>query len=161
MRSPRLILALIVLSQFACTSLWFACNGVLKDLISVFSLDESALGHLTSAVQFGFIIGTLVFAMLTLADRFSPSKVFFFSALAGAIANLGMVFEGHSLLSLLLTRFMTGFCLAGIYPVGMKIAADYHEKGLGKALAFLVTSEKSTPFFFQARVTTLCHSAFW
>jgi MFS family permease len=38
----------------------------------------------------------------------------------------------------LLARFGTGFFLAGIYPVGMKIAADYYDKGLGKALGFLV-----------------------
>ena len=37
-----------------------------------------------------------------------------------------------------LTRFFTGFFLAGIYPVGMKIAADYFEKGLGKSLGYLV-----------------------
>ncbi|MDB9783038.1 MFS transporter, partial [Winogradskyella sp.] len=34
--------------------------------------------------------------------------------------------------------FFTGFSLAGIYPVGMKIAADHFEKGLGKSLSFLV-----------------------
>jgi hypothetical protein len=28
------------------------------------------------------------------------------------------------------------FFLAGIYPVGMKIAADYFNKGLGKSLGF-------------------------
>jgi MFS family permease len=33
-------------------------------------------------------------------------------------------------------RFLTGFFLAGIYPVGMKIAADYFNKGLGKSLGF-------------------------
>jgi predicted MFS family arabinose efflux permease len=30
------------------------------------------------------------------------------------------------------------FFLVAIYPVGMKIAADYFEKGLGKSLGFLV-----------------------
>ena len=39
---------------------------------------------------------------------------------------------------LLVLRFMTGFFLAGIYPIGMKIAADYFQKGLGKSLGFLV-----------------------
>jgi MFS family permease len=38
----------------------------------------------------------------------------------------------------MLSRFLTGFFLAGIYPVGMKISSDYFEKGLGKALGFLV-----------------------
>ncbi len=135
---PKRILPVIVLSQFCCTSLWFAGNGVMNDLVSNFQLAESALGHLTSAVQFGFISGTLLFAILTIADRFSPSKVFVISALAGALFNTGMMWEGNSLGSLLIFRFLTGFFLAGIYPVGMKIAADYYDKKLGKSLGLLV-----------------------
>ena len=111
---------------------------MINDLVINFDLNESALGHLTSAVQFGFIIGTLVFAILTIADRFSPSKVFLISALLGSLFNLGVISEANSLTSLLSLRFFTGFFLAGIYPVGMKIAADYYEKGLGKSLGFLV-----------------------
>lgn len=136
--TTKLILPVIVISQFCCTSLWFAGNGVIKDLILNFDLEASALGHLTSAVQFGFIIGTLIFAILTIADRFSPSKVFLISALLGSLFNLGVISEANSLISLLTLRFFTGFFLAGIYPVGMKIAADYYEKGLGKSLGFLV-----------------------
>ncbi|MFT0713455.1 MFS transporter [Flagellimonas lutimaris] len=138
MKPSKLILPVIVLSQFCCTSLWFAGNGVMRDLVATFGLNESAVGHLTSAVQFGFIVGTLVFAILSIADRFSPSKVFFTCAILGALFNLGVVWEGNSLGSLLSFRFFTGFFLAGIYPVGMKIAADYFEKGLGKSLGYLV-----------------------
>jgi len=138
MNIPKRILPVIVLSQFCCTSLWFAGNGVMGDLISTFSLQESALGHLTSAVQFGFISGTLFFAILTIADRFSPSKVFLISALLGSLFNLGILFSGNTLSSLVVLRFFTGFFLAGIYPVGMKIATDYYDKGLGKSLGFLV-----------------------
>ncbi|RFN58355.1 MFS transporter [Marixanthomonas ophiurae] len=138
MKQSKVILPVIVISQFCCTSLWFAGNGVINDLVLDFNLNISALGHLTSAVQFGFIIGTLVFAILTIADRFSPSKVFLFSALLGSLFNLGIIWEGNNLMSLLLLRFFTGFFLAGIYPVGMKIAADYYKKGLGKSLGFLV-----------------------
>jgi MFS family permease len=134
----KIILPVIVISQFCCTSLWFASNGIMGNLIHTFQLEESALGHLTSAVQFGFIVGTLVFALLTIADRFSPSKVFMVSAFLGALVNLGVIWEGNSLPSLLPLRFLTGFFLAGIYPVGMKIAADYYEKGLGRSLGFLV-----------------------
>lgn len=132
------ILPVIVFSQFCCTSLWFAGNGVMEDLAVSFDLYQSALGHLTSAVQIGFIAGTLIFAILTIADRFSPSRVFFFSALAGALFNLGIILENNGLTSLLIFRFLTGFFLAGIYPVGMKIAADYFQKGLAKSLGFLV-----------------------
>jgi len=134
----KLILPVIVFSQFCCTSLWFAGNGVIADLAINFNLRDSALGHLTSAVQIGFIVGTLSFAILTIADRISPSKVFFVCAVIGALFNLGIIYEGNSLTSLLSLRFLTGFFLAGIYPIGMKIAADYFEKGLGKSLGFLV-----------------------
>ena len=138
MKQSKLILPVIVISQFCCTSLWFAGNGVMSDLVVNFNLQDSALGHLTSAVQFGFILGTLIFAILTIADRFSPSKVFLICALLGSLFNAGVIWEGNSLASILSLRFFTGFFLAGIYPVGMKIAADYYEKGLGKSLGFLV-----------------------
>ena len=138
MARSKLVLPIIVVSQFCCTSLWFAGNSVVSDLVTNFNLSDNALGHLTSAVQFGFIIGTLVFAILTIADRFSPSKVFFISALLGATFNIGTVWDENNLTSLLLLRFSTGFFLAGIYPIGMKIATDYYKEGLGKSLGFLV-----------------------
>lgn len=138
MKQPKGVLPLIVISQFCCTSLWFAGNAVMGDLLRNFHLEASALGDLTSAVQLGFIAGTLLFAILSIADRHSPSRVFFLSAIAGAIFNFATVYEGNGMISLLATRFMTGFFLAGIYPVGMKIAADYYEKGLGKSLGYLV-----------------------
>ncbi|MEM6724440.1 MAG: MFS transporter [Bacteroidota bacterium] len=134
----RHILPTIIIAQFCCTSLWFAGNGVMDDLRQTFMLPEAALSNLTAAVQFGFICGTLTFALLTIADRFSPSKVFFWCALAGALFNLGVLWPGNTLISLIGFRAMTGFALAGIYPIGMKIAADYYQKGLDKSLGFLV-----------------------
>ncbi|MGB7785092.1 MAG: MFS transporter [Salinimicrobium sp.] len=138
MYRSRLILPVIVFAQFCCTSLWFAGNAVMTSLIETFRLTPAALGHLTSAVQFGFISGTLLFAFLSIADRFSPSKVFFISAIFGAAFNSGVLLPHNSLESLLLLRFLTGFSLAGIYPVGMKLAADHFEKGLGTSLGYLV-----------------------
>lgn len=132
------ILPVIVLAQFFCTSLWFAGNSVINDLISYFNLPDDALAHLTSSVQLGFVAGTLLFALFTISDRFSPSKVFFVCALLGALFNLGTVLSFNNLSTLLLFRFLTGFLLAGIYPVGMKIAADYYDQGLGKSLGFLL-----------------------
>ncbi len=138
MKKAALVLPVIVLSQFCCTSLWFAGNGVMSDLVKNFNLQSSALGHLTSAVQFGFIMGTLLFAILMIADRYSPSKIYMTNALLGALFNAAVIWDGNSLTTILALRFFTGFFLAGIYPIGMKIAADYYTKGLGKALGFLV-----------------------
>lgn len=137
-RSPGAILTAIVIAQFFCTSLWFAGNGVLQDLIDTYDLHASVLGHLTTAIQSGFIAGTLVFAVYTFADRYSPSQVFLWCAIAGAVANAGMIAAGNTFYSLMSLRFVTGFFLAGVYPVGMKIAADYFDRDLGKALGLLV-----------------------
>ncbi len=137
-RVRRSILPALVFAQFCGTSLWFASNGIMEDLSAAFHLPDSALEHLTAAVQFGFIAGTLVFALFTLADRYSPSRVFFWSAFLGALFNLGMIWDGNTMSTLLVLRFTTGFFLAGIYPVGMKIASDYYDKGLGVSMGFLV-----------------------
>jgi hypothetical protein len=117
-RSAR-ILPVIIFSQFAGTSLWFAGNAVLGDLQRQWELGDAALSYITSAVQLGFIIGTLLFAFFTISDRFSPRIVFFLCSLLGALANLGVYFAADGLISLLVLRFGTGFFLAGIYPVGI------------------------------------------
>jgi len=138
MEIPKKILPIIVIAQFCCTTLWFGNNAVMQELCDNFNLADTALGHLTSAVQFGFISGTLTFALFTIADRFSPSKIFTLCAGLGALINLTTLLQGNGILSLWLIRFATGFFLAGIYPIGMKIAADYFGKSLGKSLGYLV-----------------------
>jgi MFS family permease len=135
---PARILPVIIVSQFAGTSLWFAGNAVLRDLPAEWGLDAAALGNVTSAVQLGFIVGTLAFAVLTIADRFSPRRVFFVCSIAGAAANLGVALVAQGYASLLVLRFLTGFFLAGIYPVGMRIAAGWYQRGLGHAIGLLV-----------------------
>lgn len=128
----------IVFSQFCGTSLWFAGNAALPQLQALYSWHTPALGYLTSAVQLGFIIGTLLFALTGISDRYSPSKIFFFSSLTGALCNVISLFDLSSFPLAMASRFLTGFFLAGIYPVGMKIAADWNEKGLGHWLGVLV-----------------------
>ncbi len=132
------ILALIVLSQFAGTSLWFAGNAVLPELKIALHLNQFAVSLVTSAVMLGFVAGTLVFAFFSLADRFSPAKLFFTSSLIGALCNVAVIWLAKDAATLFALRFLTGFFIAGIYPVGMKIAADWYGKGLGKALGFLL-----------------------
>lgn len=130
---PKLLLPIIVFSQFAGTSLWFAGNAIISDIQT-----GSNEANITSIVQFGFIAGTLIFALLTIADRFSAARVFFFSSLVAAIANFLLVWLAKDIAWLYILRFITGFFLAGIYPVGMKIAAEHFTNKLGNALGFLV-----------------------
>jgi MFS family permease len=110
----------------------------MPELIAAYDLPGTATSYLTSSVQLGFIIGTLVFALLCLVDRHSPSRVFLGCAVLGAAFNICMIYGGNTYTSLLAWRFLTGLCLAGIYPVGMKIAADYYSSGLGRSLGYLV-----------------------
>ena len=132
------ILPVIIVTQFTGTSLWFASNAVLGDLQQAWALGDAALSYMTSAVQLGFIIGTLIFAFFTISDRFSPRIVFFICSLLGSLSNLGIYLAANGLISLLVFRFITGFFLAGIYPVGMKIAAGWYRQGLGRAMGYLV-----------------------
>lgn len=138
MSVPRHILPIIIFAQFAGTSLWFAGNAVLPDLISQYGFEVDDLGTVTSSVQLGFIVGTLVFAIFTIADKFSPSKIFFWCSILGAATNIIILFIPITLTNLVALRFIVGFLLAGIYPVGMKLSADWFQKDLGKALGFLV-----------------------
>lgn len=137
-RRPAWVLPVIVLSQFAATSLWFAGNAILPDLQAAWSLPGTAVGAITAAVQIGFVAGTLCFALLSLSDRYPPAAVFLCCALLGALCNLAVLAVPPGLGPLLLLRCATGFFLAGIYPVGMKIAASWYEEGLGRAIGYLV-----------------------
>lgn len=132
------IFYLIVLAQFCGTSVWFAGNAVLPQLQAEYGLPSTSLGFLTSATQLGFILGTLLFALLGISDKFSPSKVFFVSGVFASVLNACMLINTASFELVLLTRFTVGITLAGIYPVGMKIAADWNQQGLGHWLGALV-----------------------
>jgi MFS transporter, DHA1 family, inner membrane transport protein len=135
---PRRILPVIVLSQFAGTSLWFAVNAVMPDLQQAWGLPPASVGMLTSAIQLGFVSGTLVFALLMLADRFEPPKVFLVCSLLGAAVNAATLWADGQLPVLAALRFAVGFLLAGIYPVGMKIAASWYRERLGAVMGVLI-----------------------
>lgn len=138
MQRPGYILPLIVLSQFAGTSLWFSGNAILSEISKPFLLQQDGVAIVTSSVLIGFITGTFIYAVTAVADRIKPSLVFFCSSLAAATANLLILLPSQEFFLLVASRFFVGFFLAGIYPVGMKIAAEWYEKGLGKALGYLV-----------------------
>jgi MFS family permease len=138
MKVPKRILPIIIFSQFAGTSLWFAVNAVIADLQSSMNVNISHTGIVTSSTQLGFITGTLIFALFALSDRYSPRKLFLASSAAGALSTLLIYFIAFDLFSLLVLRFLTGFFLTGIYPIGMKIAAGWYKKNLGNAIGLLV-----------------------
>jgi len=148
----RYPLPVIVLAQLFGTSLWFSINGVWLSLSAELGLAESDLGRLTLSVQAGFIAGTLALAVTGLADRFGASRIFLISSLLGALANAGFV-AGAGVFPLdSLFRFATGLCLAGIYPLGMKLVIAWTPKYAGAALAWLVKKNSR----YALGVATVC-----
>ena len=134
------VLFIIIFAQFAGTSLWFAGNAVLPSLALAWELPPNILTSVTSAVQLGFISGTFLFAFLGISDRFQARKLFFLAALLGGTTNVLILVLPASLHILLMSRFAVGLCLAGIYPIGMKIAAEWFGNKLGFALGLLVAA---------------------
>jgi MFS transporter, DHA1 family, inner membrane transport protein len=137
---PKHLLPTLVLAQLLGTSSWFAVNSVMPDLQRQFGWDAAAVGTLTSSLQLGFIVGTLLFALLAVADRWPARRVFLCCTLAAAACTLAAAASAASFPALLWWRALTGFCLAGIYPVGMKIAAQWFPQGLGAALGWLLAA---------------------
>jgi MFS family permease len=128
----------IAFAQFLGCSLWFSVNGVSAALIDDWGVDPSAIGWLTGAVQAGFIAGTLGLAITNLADRFRASSIFLWASIAGSIANLLFAYQASDLTGGLVYRFIVGVCLAGIYPIGMKLIVSWSPKLPGVGLGLVV-----------------------
>lgn len=130
--------ATIALAQLFGTSLWFSANSAADDLRRTWGLSVADIGLLTSAVQLGFILGTLAFSLSGLADRFPASRIFGSCALLGASFNACFAWLSNGLTSAAIFRFLVGLCLAGIYPIGMKLVVSWEPQQTGLALAYLV-----------------------
>jgi len=131
-------LAVIVIAQLFGTSLWFSVNGVGHALGEAVNLSDAGLGLLTMAVQAGFITGTLLIATTGLADRVRASRLFAVAAVAGAMVNAAFILVAGDLQAGVIARFLTGLCLAGIYPLGMKLVVSWTPRYAGAALGWLV-----------------------
>jgi MFS family permease len=134
-RRAFLVVSLAVLLA---TSTWFSGTAAARELVGLWSLSPTQGARLTSATQWGFIVGTLLYAASNLADRFDARRVFCVSAIAGALCNLGFAWLSDGLAPALGFRFATGLTLAGVYPVGMKLIASWYREGLGWRLGVMV-----------------------
>lgn len=133
----RSIITLAV-AQMLALSLWFSGTAVVPALRAAAGLDDVQAAAFTSAVQIGFVAGTLASAVLGLADRFDPRRFFIASALTAGGANAALLLADPGGAAVLALRFATGVCMAGIYPVGMKIAATWARGDLGLLIGLLV-----------------------
>lgn len=131
-------IAIITFAQLFGTSLWFSANSAVLDLIREWHISVSDIGWLTNSVQVGFIIGTFIIAFNGIADRFKASSIFAISALVGAFFNLCFAWLANGLIEGMIYRFFVGICMAGIYPIGMKLVVQWAPDKAGQVLAKLV-----------------------
>jgi MFS family permease len=146
-------LVLIAASQVAAMTLWFSATAVIPSLLAEHRIDASTASYFTSAVQVGFVAGTVVSAGLGLADRIDPRRLFMWSALVASGANGAIVLVDPNSMTVIVLRVVTGICMAGIYPVGMKLASTWAKGDIGLLLGILVgalTLGSATPHLFNA-----------
>ncbi|MBX2885859.1 MAG: MFS transporter [Granulosicoccus sp.] len=129
---------LLVVAEIAAMSLWFSSAAVLGDMAAEASLSQSLSAALSSAVPAGFVVGALVAAIFGIADRFDPRRVFALAAVIACISNAGLLLLDVGDEWAVALRFVTGLALAGVYPVGMKIAVGWGTSDRGWLVGLLV-----------------------
>jgi MFS family permease len=132
-------------------SLWFSASAVSGQYREMWQLSAAEAGWLTTIVQLGFVVGTASAAVLNLADLLPSRWYFAGSALLGAAANAALV-AATDYPSALACRFVTGVCLAGVYPPAMKMAATWFRSERGLAIGIIVgalTVGKAAPYLVR------------
>jgi MFS family permease len=131
-------MALLMLAQVLVLSLWFISAATMPGMLAEVAISPSRQAALSSGVQIGFVGGALVSAVLGLADRFDPRALFAGCAVLAAVANAALpVLPVGGDLAIAL-RVLTGLLLAGVYPVGMKMAAGWGLRDRGFLVGLLV-----------------------
>jgi MFS family permease len=144
----RTLLALII-ATMAGMSLWFMTAAVLPDMAEEAGADETKLAWLSSAVQAGFVGGSLLFAFIGIPDRIDPRRVFAFCAVGTAVTNVMLLVVPIGGWSAIILRFTTGALMAGVWPIAMKIAFGWGIRDRGLligTLAGALTVGKSVPY---------------
>lgn len=134
---PGVNLAWLSLAMFLGMTLWFSATAANGPIVAEFHLTSGQAAWLTMAVQGGFVVGTLVSALLTLPDVLNPRRLMAIGCLVGAAAN-GALVLAPNLGALVALRATTGAALACVYPPGMKVAAGWFEQRRGTALGVLI-----------------------
>jgi MFS family permease len=134
---PNIQLAWLSLAMFLGMTLWFSATAANAPIVAEFGLTTGETAWLTMAVQGGFVLGTLVSAILNLPDVLSARRLFAVGCFVGAGANAALVMAGD-VYTLIGLRAVTGAALACVYPPGMKVAAGWFDDRRGAALGVLI-----------------------
>ncbi len=153
MSSKAWSLSLLAFCEVAALALWFSATAVLPSLQAEYEIDPTLASLYTSAVQIGFVAGTLTSAFLGLADRLDMRRFFMASCLLASGANAVILLVEPTSPVVILCRFLTGAAMAGIYPVGMKLATTWAKGDIGLLVGLLVgalTLGTAAPHLFNA-----------
>jgi MFS family permease len=131
-------LLLLALAELLGMAVWFSASAVVPALTDAWQLSDGGKAALTMSVQLGFVVGALTSALLNLPDRLKTRWLFAISALLAAGVTALIPALKVELEAALLLRFLTGAFLAGVYPVGMKIAATWTKADRGLGIGLLV-----------------------
>ena len=137
-RSLFTVVARLAVAQVLVLSLWFSVSAVLPGLADSHALAITDLAHLSTVTQLGFVAGALTLALTGLADRVDPRWVFVVSALVAAGANLALLIVAPDTAVAALSRVLVGAALAGVYPVGLKLAVGWTMRHRGLVVSILV-----------------------
>ena len=133
------MLAVLATGEFLGMTLWFSATAAAPALVAEFHLSTAQAAWLTMAVQGGFVLGTLVSALLNLPDLLATRRLFAVGCVLGATATAGVTLVRTPEEAIAL-RLATGAALAWVYPTGMKIAAGWFDRRRGTALGVVVAS---------------------
>jgi MFS family permease len=131
------MLAWICLAELGALSLWFSATAVVPALHTAW-MSTSAQAWLSMAVTLGFVVGTVMSAVLTLSDYVGARRLFVVAGIAGALVNAALLLVIDNLPLVLVCRFVTGLAMAGTYPPAMKLAASWFVTDRGLAVGSLV-----------------------
>jgi MFS family permease len=175
-RTQRRLVALV---QVLGLAVWFSATAVAPSLRSEWGLSTTAAVWLTASVQVGFAAGAVTSSTLGLADRVQPHHLMAACAVGAAACTGLLAALAHGPAVAVPLRALTGFFLAGVYPVGMKLTASWaapSDRGrafgvligaltLGSAMPHLVASLGPLPWrgvmVVAAGITVLAATVAW
>jgi MFS family permease len=152
-RSKAVSIGLLAICELAVLGVWFSATAIVPSVLLEHALTPTQVSMFTSSVQVGFVTGTLLSAILGLADRVDPRISFMVSAQVAAAANASILLVAPSATWVYVARFITGVCMAGVYPVGMRMVASWAKDDLGLLVGILVgalTLGSASPHLFNA-----------
>jgi MFS family permease len=149
--SKPLILVVVSTSLLFSLTVWFSPNAITNQLISLWNLTPLDIALLSIILIIGFVVGALIYSIFNLPDLIKTPLFFSFNSLVAAIGNFFAALSPNFMIFILF-RFITGFFLAGVYPISMKLISSWFKRRRGLAIGVLLgalTAGSGLPYLFN------------